>query len=205
MPTEIGSTTGAVIVGSPGVVTEVDIAAMGDEAILDMLRSRLRDVDGQIGNITRTLQQQTSQAQALGQEAQRLNALRGLVAREPHMETSTGNLRHDNMLSVADLRNFEDQLGLREGALGSEPMSLGRMLSSVVIGGRSMGDVGNREGLQLRADTLSEQIRECNSGNEQLMVRLQSNMQQRTQVVQLCTNMLKAADEARDAVVGNLR
>jgi hypothetical protein len=30
-------------------------------------------------------------------------------------------------------------------------------------------------------------------------------MQQRTQIVQMATNMLKAGDEARDAVVGNLR
>jgi hypothetical protein len=78
-------------------------------------------------------------------------------------------------------------------------------MGRLTVGGQSMAGVTNREGLQLRADTLGEQIRECNSGNEQLMIKLQSAMQQRTQIVQMATNMLKAGDEARDAVVGNLR
>lgn len=188
-----------------GIVTLPDPSAMTDEAIIDLLRSRLRDVDGQIGNITRTLQQQTTQAQALGLQAQRLNTLREIIGHEPYMDVANGNLRLDRPIEGDDLRMFEERLGMRPGSLGTETLSLGEVMSRITIGGQPMSGVTNREGLQLRADTLGEKIRECNSGNEQLMIKLQSAMQQRTQIVQMATNMLKAADEARDAVVGNLR
>jgi hypothetical protein len=200
----VGSPTGF----APPAVGEVflpDVQSMSDESILELLRSRLRDVDGQIGTVTRTLQQQTAQAQALGQQAQRLNTLREIVGREPYMDVSNGNLRLDRPVEDADLRMFETRLGLSPGSLGRETLSLGEVMGRLTIGGQSMAGVTNREGLQLRADTLGEQIRECNSGNEQLMIKLQSAMQQRTQIVQMATNMLKAGDEARDAVVGNLR
>ncbi|MFN7701970.1 MAG: hypothetical protein ACK6CU_14435 [Deltaproteobacteria bacterium] len=200
----VGSPTGF----APPAVGEVflpDVQSMSDESILELLRSRLRDVDGQIGTVTRTLQQQTAQAQALGQQAQRLNTLREIVGREPYMDVSNGNLRLDRPVEDADLRMFETRLGLSPGSLGHETLSLGEVMGRLTIGGQSMAGVTNREGLQLRADTLGEQIRECNSGNEQLMIKLQSAMQQRTQIVQMATNMLKAGDEARDAVVGNLR
>jgi chaperonin cofactor prefoldin len=200
----VGSPTGF----APPAVGEVflpDVQSMSDESILELLRSRLRDVDGQIGTVTRTLQQQTAQAQALGQQAQRLNTLREIVGREPYMDVSNGNLRLDRPVEDADLRMFETRIGLSHGSLGHETLSLGEVMGRLTIGGQSMAGVTNREGLQLRADTLGEQIRECNSGNEQLMIKLQSAMQQRTQIVQMATNMLKAGDEARDAVVGNLR
>jgi hypothetical protein len=200
----VGSPTGF----APPAVGEVflpDVQSMSDESILELLRSRLRDVDGQIGTVTRTLQQQTAQAQALGQQAQRLNTLREIVGREPYMDVSNGNLRLDRPVEDADLRMFETRLGLSPGSLGRETLSLGEVMGRLTVGGQSMAGVTNREGLQLRADTLGEQIRECNSGNEQLMIKLQSAMQQRTQIVQMATNMLKAGDEARDAVVGNLR
>jgi hypothetical protein len=204
MPITVGSPTGF----APTEIGEVflpDVTAMSDESIIELMRSRLRDVDGQIGTITQTLQQQTAQAQALGQQAARLNTLREIVGREPYMDASNGNLRLDGAVTEADLRMFESRLGLRAGSLGHETLSLGEVMGRLTIGGQSMAGVTNREGLQLRADTLGEQIRECNSGNEQLMIKLQSAMQQRTQIVQMATNMLKAGDEARDAVVGNLR
>jgi hypothetical protein len=63
----------------------------------------------------------------------------------------------------------------------------------------------NRDALQDQIDRLGEDLKRVNSGNEMLMVQLQSTMQQRTSVVQMSTNMLKSIDEGMDAIVGNLR
>ncbi len=179
---------------------------LSDEAILDLLRTRMRDVDGQVNEITRALQDRTAEAQRLGQEAQRLNTIREYLSREPLMDVGSGQLRLDEAtLSPAQLRDLEARLGMRSGAFGDAPESVRNVLCAVTINGQSLDGVTNRDQFQQRADNLSEAIRQTNSGNEQLMVKLQSSMQQRTQTVQMCTNMLKALDDARDAVVGNLR
>jgi hypothetical protein len=69
---------------------------------------------------------------------------------------------------------------------------------------RSEG-IRNRDAMQRRIDATNEELRQLSSGNEMRMVRLQSLMQQRTSVIQAGSNMLKALDEAMDAVVANLR
>jgi hypothetical protein len=208
----------AITVGSPtgfaptdiGEAFLPDVTAMSDESIIMLLTTRLRDVDSQIGSITQTLQQQTARAQSLGQEAQRLNALRGLLGNEPYMDPTSGNLRGDYALSQEEIASIAETIGVSPESVGLDAdgngaVNLSDVMLHITIGGRSLHGVSNREGFQLRADSLGEQIRDCNSGNEQLMIKLQSAMQQRTQIVQMATNMLKAGDEARDAVVGNLR
>lgn len=181
-----------------------DIAGLTDEAILDLLRSRLRDVDGQVNDITRTLQSRTQEAQRLGQEAQRLNVIREYIARDPFMEAN-GNLKLNENLSPIQLRELESRLGLPEGHYGDGPANVRSVLAATEINGVSLSSITTRDTFATRAENVSEAIRQANSGNEQLMVKLQSSMQQRTQTVQMCTNMLKSLNDAQSSIVGNLR
>ena len=50
-----------------------------------------------------------------------------------------------------------------------------------------------------------EDLAELNSGNETEMLELQTMVQQRGQIIQMTSNMLRNIDEERDAVIGNLR
>lgn len=191
-----------------GAVFDLDFygTSLSDEAILDLLRTRLRDVDTQISNVTRTLQEHSQRAQYLGEQAQRLNMLREYLGREPFMDVSNGNLRLDHRPTGAELRELESRLGLPVGSLGfGDHTSLRDVLSRISINGQSCAGIATRDQFQQRAESISEALRQCNSNNEQLMIKLQSAMQQRTQVVQMASNMLKASDEARDAIVGNIR
>lgn len=54
-------------------------------------------------------------------------------------------------------------------------------------------------------DDLTEQQRVANSSNEMLMMQLQSRVQQRTQIIQLGSNMLASIDKANDTIIGNIR
>ena len=56
-----------------------------------------------------------------------------------------------------------------------------------------------------KIQALTEEQRLINSGAEMMMVQLQSRMQQRTQIIQLGSNMLKSIDEGLDTIIGNMR
>ncbi|GAB4203635.1 MAG: hypothetical protein OHK0013_17880 [Sandaracinaceae bacterium] len=191
----------------------LEAAGLSDEAILLMLSTRLRDLDGQIGQLTRQLQNATAEAQRLGVEVQRLQAVRELLG-QPHM-VDNGNLRLDERVELSQLEALANRLGIdaraffnafaRGGEGEDRYLRVRDVLEHISINGESLADTQTVEQLQRRSESLGEALRQCNSGNEQAMVRLQSVMQQRTQAVTMATNMLKANDEARDAVVGNLR
>jgi hypothetical protein len=210
-PLEAGRT-----VGSPvAEMHDLEAAGLSDEAILLMLSTRLRDLDGQIGQLTKQLQNATAEAQRLGVEVQRLQAVRELVG-HPSMVNGDGSLKGDQFIDYGQLCALARRLGISNpdafiaahatGMDGDVPrLTVDDLLNNVSINGESLEGVTSTEHLQQRSESLGEALRQCNSGNEQAMVRLQSVMQQRTQAVTMATNMLKSNDEARDAVVGNLR
>jgi hypothetical protein len=190
---------------------ETETATLDDASLLAMLESRLSDLDSQVGQITRTLQSKTAEAQRLGRQAQVLQAVRELLS-DRAVRNDDGSFKLDAEVPggfhvLCERLGIDDPNGWAEArdANGDHMLSVGEFLDAIQVDGGSLGAITSPEGLQLRAESLGEALRQCNSGNEQLMVRLQSTMQQRTQAVTMATNMLKALDEARDAVVGNLR
>ena len=63
----------------------------------------------------------------------------------------------------------------------------------------------NRNSLTGTVEALQSEQRELNSFNEIRMIQLQSVMQQRSQVIQLSTNIIKSINDAQKAIVGNFR
>ena len=53
-------------------------------------------------------------------------------------------------------------------------------------------------------ENLQSQARRMNSGNEVLMVQMQSAMQQRSQVVTMATQMLKSINDSASRIAGNM-
>jgi len=64
---------------------------------------------------------------------------------------------------------------------------------------------GGREAITNLVSDANDQIRDINSQNEMMMIKLQSAMQNRTTILTSTTNLLKAMDEGNDAIVANLR
>lgn len=206
MTVSIGSATGFAP-ETPGVLCDIpNYASLDDDSILAMLSSRLGDLDEQIGGHMRALENRTAEAQRLGREIARFQVVREFLSREPHMDVASGQLRLDQEIDIEQVAALAVRLEAGPfGNGGSGGVTVGELLAQVSINQQPLSGVTSRETLQLRSEGLSEALRQCNSTNEQTMVRMQSAMQQRTQAVTMATNMLKAFDESRDAIVGNLR
>ncbi len=206
MTVTVGSATGFAH-ETPGVVCDTpNYSSLDDDSLLAMLESRMGDLDAQIGRHMRALEDRTAEAQRLGREIQSFQVVRELLSREPHMDVATGQLRLDREIDITELADLAVRLGVTAFSNGgSGGVTVDELLGQVTINQSSLSGVTSRETLQLRSESLSEALRQCNSTNEQTMVRMQSAMQQRTQAVTMATNMLKAFDESRDAIVGNLR
>jgi len=206
MPMIVDSPTGFAP-ETPGVICDVpNYSSLDDDSLIAMLEARMGDLDEQVGQHMRVLEDRTAEAQRLGREIQRFQVIRELLSREPHMDVANGQLRLDQEIDIVLLAETAARLGVAPfDTGGSGGVTVGELLGQVTVNGTSLSGVTSRETLQLRSENLSEGLRQCNSSNEQTMVRMQSAMQQRTQAVTMATNMLKALDESRDAVVGNLR
>lgn len=169
---------------------DVPIFQLTPESILQMLQIRLGDLDEQIETTTSALQNNATTAQSLSRDIQ---LRREIVSAARAVTTETdGNLRWDDFNDDAGggvaprehLEGLFEQVGMQRGGRGVEP---------------------NMKIIEDQMQRLEDQLRTVNSGNEMLMVSLQSTMQQRTSAVQMATNMLKSIDESTDSIVGNLR
>ncbi len=172
-----------------------DIAGMGGglvtpEMILAIARRRINDLDEQVTTIMDELNSRTAAARVISDHLGELRNISTVL--EPHFDTS-GNLDLDATVTVE----------------GGGTQTVRQYLESLVYGGvltlEEANAVTSRQGMQNLIDDANESLRDVNSGNEMLMIQLQSTMQARTSVVQTATNLLKTIDEASDSIVGNLR
>lgn len=161
----------------------IPYASLSPESIIALVRTRVRDMDRQVATITGALESRQREATELSAHLQELRAFQEATRtgrRDGHADMSTApppEYAHHG----ADLHEWAASLEFRNGY------------------------VVNEGSIQSLIDDVNEQLREVNSGNEMLMIQLQSTMQQRTQIIQLGSNMLKAYDEATDSIVGNMR
>jgi hypothetical protein len=207
------------------------------EVIIALAQRNLQEMDGQIGNIVRIIEDKRGEADRRGRE---MNALRDFIEdlrASGHVTDSDGTIRMNEM-DDGDAAGFRAAIGLttREELLRhvGDNATLRAKIEALPDGPVANFDdtfddqevealfrqaVEDRYGIEIPAgsnsfnidvfetelDTLTEEQRLLNSENEMLMVQLQSRMQQRTQIIQLGSNMLKSIDEGLDAIIGNMR
>lgn len=150
------------------------------EGIVKLVETRLRQMDRQITSLTRALDAKAREAQ---DQSARLAELREFqrVARAHLTDDRAWVDVRETTVDGRSLNDWAVQLGFEPGTSLTE------------------------SDIQEAIDTANETLREINSGNEMMMIALQSAMQQRTQIIQLGTNMLKAIDEGGDSIIGNIR
>lgn len=189
--------------GTVAMTGEVSLPVPTSPAeIILMLQLRLKDLDTQIRSITAGLNNAGSAAEALARQIQERRELlqycRGMVT-EPD-----GNIRwsqfddDDDHLTGGEATfgddGYDNQIMALEHGLIERLENLGIETSTF-----------NLNRLQDELDDLDSRLQQVNSGNESMMVSLQSITQQRTSAIQMATNMLRALDESMDSIVGNLR
>ena len=156
--------------------------------ILHMVRRRLRDLDTQISGATDELEQNTNRAELLARQQQVLTAIRG----------SVGN---DGVIDPQDTFDIEGRMI----TIGNETKLASAWLESVGLnptdfprGGTTLQD------LDARIDNIKTAAGRANSGNEMIMLRIQTLTQQRSQVIQLGTSLIKKLDESANSIARNI-
>ncbi len=158
--------------------TPLRAASLTPEVILAMMERRLQDMDRQIVECSQTIENSTRRADEVAGTLADRRALQQDLERIP--------LDDDGRFDWGRVPTGVDGPALRSRL---ETLGLGDTPGAV----------------QASIDGLNESLRRVNSGNEMLMVQLQSAMQERTSVIQMGSNMLKSLHEGTSAIVGNLR
>lgn len=188
-------------IASPGVFT-----GLTPDMIIFMVRKQVNEMDAQIKGSIGEIENTRSDAKRLGQEIMALQEFKRTI--EGHatmMSDGVINLTrvddHDRC-SVREMFGISNEAGEDEAtaalrnALNDAPYKLGIGASTTEI---------RMSAITQKIDELTEDQRVINSGVEMTMMRLQSAMQMRTQILQLGSNMLSSQNEASGTIIGNLR
>lgn len=161
--------------------------ALNPEMILHMVRRRLRDLDTQISGATDELEQNTNRAELLSRQQQVLTAIRGAVGQE-------GVLEDDDDFSI----------GGRMIKIGDTEMLASAWLESVGLDPMDFPPGTKLRKLDSEIDNIKTAAGRANSGNEMIMLRIQTLTQQRSQVIQLGTSLIKKLDEGSMSIARNI-
>lgn len=193
---------------------DADIAGLGGglvtpEMILAIARRRIDDLDDQVVTIMDELNRRTAAASEISDH---LGVLRNTSSDIEQYYDDRGDLDMDapmNHLGQDPDGNGVYTMPTADGGWTAVP-TVQEYLDALRDRGaltpsEHSAIIGGREGMQNLIDDANESLRDVNSGNEMLMIQLQSTMQSRTSIVQTATNLLKTLDDANDSIVGNLR
>ncbi len=199
--TPIGYATAPVpSVARSGSSPQQGLGTMSPEMILFMMRKRMNDLDGQISTITAGIDRATSQAGAISRKLEVLQAIKKAAsARDNHdiwaSRDPTGGHPEEQavVLDGQDAGPFGDVMYLNEHYGLNLPVE-GDAPDKVVRG----------DAIDAAIDETKQELQDANSGNELDMVKLQSTMQQRQEIISLGTNLLKTLNDADQNVVRNI-
>lgn len=194
------------------LLAELRAGAVEPDMLLALCARRLDDLDQQIGELTTALQARTTRAEELGRELARM---RETEMRFNEFENADGTYRTAHLADAteATIREWMTEWGFSEEEILARIEEM-RPRMAETVDGFNLEDwrrITGNEHLLRTSDfdeaiaAIDGEMKRLNADNEMLMMKLQSAMQQRTSMVQMTTNMLKAIDEGVDAVVGNLR
>jgi DNA polymerase III psi subunit len=154
---------------------------LNPEMVLAMTRARLRDLDNQLHMNMTKLNEATELSQDLAARQEALQEVRARLAEETE---KASNKKPLSELTMPDGRNAEEYLAAHGITDITGQQSTNSMDSHI--------------------DVVKSQSRQINSGNEMLMLTIQTLTQQRSQVLQLGTSLVKKIHEGEQTIAGNI-
>lgn len=204
--------TGAASVAATAQTSEAVAAAIAagvsPESLLAIVGTRLREMDSQIATSIAELNNRSSAAKGVSDQLKALYKLKAHAEKSYSKDSVTvdaGKGRRESdlieddgeLISVAKfidkheleglLSTFEDYASCKNGSGMKDTFTFIKTstIASVI-------------------ETKKQELTDINSGNELSMIALQSQMQQRTQVITLGTNLMKQLHEASESVIRNI-
>jgi hypothetical protein len=175
------------------------------ELIMSFVRNRLSEMDRQIRTAVLEVEGTHSAANDLSNQIQALQDLETLLRGSGDVSDGKYDMR---VLNDGDSNAIATEFGLdRSGddeAIGAEFI---REVNDRYPGLDAQGHDNQMDlsCIQSQIDTLQEELRQLNSGNEMKMMHLQNLMQQRSQTLQAGSNFLASIHDGAKTIVGNLR
>lgn len=172
---------------------DVPMSAITPEMVILMARQRVDDMDQQIASHMDALEQASNDSQQLTRQQEALNQI--LAAAQA---AGTGDeKKFDPNGLMIEIQNADGTT--REIAASVLLREVGH--PPIRVNGEGKATVAQLETLINGVKIASRKI---NSSNEMRMMQIQTLTQQRTQVIQMSTNILQKLNEATSAIVGNL-
>jgi len=172
-----------------GIALRDGEASLSAEGLLALVDGRLSELDGQIGGLMLDLQERSDSAQTIVRQLEGLQAIRGAMV-------DRGATDPDDAVSLDTLVPWE-----------GKRVTIGALLEGIGLDEALSTSAGS----ELRLGALDALVEErtlardrASSANEGAMIRLQSLMSQRTQVIELATRMLRSISDAQAAILRNL-
>jgi hypothetical protein len=193
-----------------------DIQSVSPEMLLALLQNRARDLDGQINSIMLGMNDRTQRAEQIGE---RLSEMRNVQTFLQPYTNSDGNVRRDDRLDQGQFYSLCRAAGLSEDeartawtALTAESSATTVELDTAIDhlfptsdGGEPMSSrLSTRQGMDNEIDNLNQDLQDCNRGNELLMIKLQTLMDQRKQSFETTSNLLKIGGDTLERITGNI-
>ncbi|MFT5357468.1 MAG: hypothetical protein ACI9KE_004705 [Polyangiales bacterium] len=201
------------------------ITALTPSAIMHLLRRRMSDMDGQIDSIIGEIEFNTGLSETIQEQVRGLTAIKAAMANQQpdgdvavklgavRVEWEGAEMGADELInllgisgSVGALRSDENKSieNLEGRAAGGSERQFARQALELGQDATFSTDTVTGSSFQSSIDRLQSEGRSMNSGNEVLMVRMQSAMQQRSQSVTMATQMLKSINDSSNSIAQNI-
>ncbi len=183
-----------------------DFTGLTPDMIILMVRRQVGQMDNQIKGSIIEIENHRAEAKNIGEQILAFQELERWINDHGDMVdggeidlteiNDGGGTELRSQLGISDAAGEDSATASFRDALRADPYKL-----EIPPGAKKM----EMSVIKQKLDELKEDQRTINSGTEMTMMRLQSAMQQRTQILQLGSNMLSAQDQANDTIIGNLR
>lgn len=191
-----------------------DIASVSPDMLYALLQTRVRDLDGQISSIMLGMNERTQRAEDIGRQLSQMRNVQTFL--QPHTNPD-GNVRMDDQLDQTGFYSLCRAAGMSDAdavaawtalteASGGTNVRLDAAINTVLPsdGGDPMSvRLSTRQGVDNEIDNLNQDLQDCNRGNELLMIKLQSLMDQRKNVFATTSSMIKGTFDTLQQINGN--
>lgn len=160
---------------------------LNPEMVLHMVRRRLKDLDEQISSATNQIESNTARSERLARQQEVLQAIKGRAAEQDATEAGDTFSINGEMIKIGD-----------------ETMLASAWLESVGLDPTHYPDSTTIGELDATIQNLKSIASRVNSGNEMLMLQIQTLTQQRSQSIQLGTSLIKKIDEGSMSIARNI-
>ncbi|MEZ4255401.1 MAG: hypothetical protein R3A78_06745 [Polyangiales bacterium] len=178
-------------------------AGVSIDVILYMLQKRMADVDGQISDAMHALEDRTNRSNEISKQIEVLQQMqvKGKAGSTKQI-TIDASLKSAETLTI-DGKKMSPLDAMKEVGLDQDDFTL-KQRTEIVDGKVVKLHAITMGQLETMVTKKREEITQINSGNELDMVRLQTLMQQRTQILTLGSNLLKSLNEAQESIIRNI-